>query len=64
MGQTLKTIYSVVLPICAICKIQGAKTLVGRYCSNGKAIEQRLDQKSRADEAAAAVREARSSAGE
>ena len=59
MGQTLKTIYSVVLPICAICKIQGAKTLVGRYCSNGKAIEQRLDQKSRRAEAAVAVREAR-----
>ena len=59
MGQTLKTIYSVVLPICAICKIQGAKTLVGRYCSNGKAIEQRLDQNKSRAEAAAAVREAR-----
>ena len=49
----LKTIYTVVLPICSICKTQGAKTLVGRYRPNGKAIEGRLDQKKRAEAAAA-----------
>ena len=55
VDPTLQTIYSIVLPICTICKSQGAKTLVGRYRPNGKAIEKRLDQKSKAEAAAAAV---------
>ena len=50
----LKTIYSTVLPICNICKSRGAKTVVGRYGRAGKAIEERLDQRRRAEAAAAA----------
>ena len=43
-------------PICTIWKSLGAKTLiVGRYRPNGKAIEKRLDQKSKAEAAATAV---------
>ena len=38
VDPTLQTIYSTVLPICTICKSLGAKTLVGRYRPNGKAI--------------------------
>ena len=39
-----------------IWKSLGAKTLiVGRYRPNGKAIEKRLDQKSKAEAAATAV---------
>ena len=53
VDPTLETIYGIVLPICTICKKQGAKTLVGRYCSNGRAIEKRLDQTRRAEAAAA-----------
>jgi hypothetical protein len=34
----LKTVYSLVLPICAICKSQRAKIVVGRYAPNGKAL--------------------------
>ena len=55
VDSTLKTIFSVVLPICSICKSQGAKTLVGRYKPNGKEIEKRLDQKNRAEAAVAAA---------
>ena len=56
IDPALQTIYSVVLPICTICKSQGAKIVVGRYGRNGKAIEQRLDQQRRAEAAAAAAR--------
>ena len=43
-------------PICTIWKSLGAKTLiVGRYRPNGKAMEKRLDQKSKAEAAATAV---------
>ena len=55
VDSDLKTIYSVVLPICSICKSQGAKTFVGRYKPNGKAIEGRLDQKKRAKAVAEAA---------
>ena len=40
----LKSIYTVVLPICGMCKSQGAKVVVGRYLPNGQAILKRLDQ--------------------
>ena len=56
---TLQTIYSVVLPICSSCKSQGAKTLVCRYKTNGKAIEKRLDQGKKAG-AAKSVKAAKS----
>ena len=53
---TLQKVYIPVLPICTMCKSQGAmKSLVGRYRPNGQAIEKRLDQKSKADAASAAV---------
>ena len=39
----LKTVYTSVLPICATCKSQGAKIVVGRYAPNGQAILKRLD---------------------
>ena len=55
IDPALQTIYSVVLPICTMCKSQGATIVVGRY-GNGKTIEQRLDQSRRAGEAAAAAR--------
>ena len=59
VDSTLQTIYSVVLPICTICKSQGAKTLVGRYKPNGKAIEERLDREKKAEAAKAAATAAR-----
>lgn len=55
MDSTLKTIFTVVLPMCSICKSHGAKTLVGRYKPNGKAIEERLDQQKNRAEAATAT---------
>ena len=56
VDPTLQKVYIHVLPICTICKSQGAKSLVGRYRPNGQAIEKmRLDQKSKADAASAAV---------
>ena len=56
VDSTLQTVYSTVLPICTICKsLVGAKTFAGRYRPNGKAIEKRLDQKSKAEAAAAAA---------
>ena len=39
----LKTVYTSVLPICATCKSQGAKIVVGRYAPNGQTILKRLD---------------------
>ena len=39
----LKTIFSMVLPICATCKRDGAKSVVGRYLPNGQALLKRLD---------------------
>ncbi len=39
----LKTICSVVLPICGMCKSQGAKVDAGRDLPNGQAILKRLD---------------------
>ena len=52
----LKTVYSSVLPICNICKSHGAsKIVVGRYCKNGRTIEESLvDEKRRAEAAKAA----------
>jgi len=44
----LKTIFGIVLPICTMCKGNGGKIIVGRYCNNGKAIMKRLDQERRA----------------
>jgi hypothetical protein len=44
VDANLKTIYSVVLPICGMCKSQGAKVVVGRYLPNWQAILKRLDQ--------------------
>jgi hypothetical protein len=32
----LKTVYAVVLPICAACKSEGAKIVFGRYLPNGR----------------------------
>ncbi len=39
----LKTVYTLVLPICAICKSQGAKIVVGRAAPNGQALLKRLE---------------------
>ena len=39
----LKTVYTLVLPICAICKSQGAKIVVGRVAPNGQALLKRLE---------------------
>ena len=40
----LKTIYTIVLPICNTCKSTGAKIVVGRYTHNGKTYQQRLNK--------------------
>ena len=39
----LKTIFSMVLPICSTCKRDGVKYVVGRYLPNGQALLKRLD---------------------
>jgi len=44
----LKTDFSCVLPICATCKSNGAKVVVGRYLPNGQALLKRLSNSRRA----------------
>ena len=39
----LKTVYTLVIPICATCRSQGAKIVVGRYVPNGQALLKRLE---------------------
>ena len=44
----LKTVYAVVLLICATRKSEGAKIVVGRYLPNGQVILKRLDHERQA----------------
>jgi hypothetical protein len=44
----LKTTVGIVIPICTVCKSNGGKIIVSRYCIYGKAIMKRLDQERRA----------------
>ncbi len=39
----LKTVFAVVLPICATCMREGAKFVVGRYLPNGQTLLKRLE---------------------
>ncbi len=39
----LKAVYTLVLPICATCRNQGAKIMVGRYVPNIRALLKRLE---------------------
>ncbi len=43
-AELMKSIYSVVLPICGMCKSQGAKVVVGYYLLNDQAILKRLNK--------------------
>jgi hypothetical protein len=45
VDPVLNTVYSVMLLIRDMCKSRGAKTLVGRYAHNGKAIKEAYDKK-------------------
>ena len=47
VDSVLKTIYTIVLPICDTCKSNGATIVVGRYTHNGKTSQPRLDKVSR-----------------
>ena len=39
----LKAVYTLVLPICATCRSQGANIVVGRFVPNGQALLKRLE---------------------
>jgi hypothetical protein len=43
VDEELKTIFSMVLPMCATCKRDGAKSVVGRYLPIDQALLKRLD---------------------
>jgi hypothetical protein len=47
------SMYSVVLPICDTCKINGAKTIIGCHTHNEKAIQEQMDKAHRREALAA-----------
>ncbi len=47
VDPVLKSVYTIVLPICDTCKRNCAETVVGHYTHNGKASQQRIDKNNR-----------------